>query len=90
MFLTLTTGFFKDCTLHPPRSVDACLLDSDVLALMRAAYPETDLEELGSEYPEIMATFWSDIQHGVQVIQESAAAAYDDGNHTESSDDHGH
>ena len=79
------TKFYKDCTASPPPPVDATLLDCDVLALMKAAYPDTDLKEIGEEIPEIMETFWMDIEHGKKVMEkdenyESPASDSSDGN----------
>lgn len=61
------TRLGKDETCDPRRAVDSCLLDSDVAALMKEAYPETEMEEL-MEYQDIMETFWTDIEHGKEVV----------------------
>ena len=77
--------FLKDCTASPPRALDACLLDCDVLALMKAAYPDMDLKQLVTDYPEIIASFWSDKAIGTQVIDNDMD---DNGLQTDSSADH--
>ena len=53
--------------MDPPCPIDACLLDSDIVALMEAAYPDMELDEL-STFGEIMASFWTDAEHGMEVI----------------------
>lgn len=62
------TRLGTDETCDPPRSVDSCLLDSDVVALMKEAYPDVEMEEL-KDYNDIMETFWSDIEHGKEVVE---------------------
>ena len=59
--------FAKDNTQNPYCPVDACLLDSDVVALMEAAYPDMEIDEL-STFGEIMSSFWTDVEHGMEVI----------------------
>lgn len=49
--------------------IDLCLLDNDVVALMKAAYPDMNLHEI-AKYDEIMKTFWSDIEHGHEAIED--------------------
>lgn len=48
--------------------VDTLLLDKDVIGLMAAAYPTTPLDEL-IEFKEIMQTFWMDVAHGKEVVE---------------------
>jgi hypothetical protein len=55
-----------DLTARPLSSVDAVLLDQDVISMMSAAY-DISFEEL-STYDPIMRSFWSDIAHGREVV----------------------
>jgi hypothetical protein len=59
--------FGGDVTGVTFRPLDCCLLDSDVIGAMEAAYPETTLSDL-SEFEDIMATFWSDLEHGNEAM----------------------
>jgi hypothetical protein len=60
--------FGRDLTQDPPRSVDALLLDKDVLGLMCTAYPKHRPEDL-AEFDEIMEPFWTEIGHGRDFIE---------------------
>ena len=60
--------FFKDITFNKPRPVDSCLLDADVVGLMGAAFPSLELEELVT-YTDIMQGFWTNIEHGKEVME---------------------
>ena len=63
----------EDLTQSPCRPVDSILLDTDVLGMMLAAYPDTPLEELAT-FDEIMGGFWTDIEHGREVALGHAGA----------------
>ena len=60
--------FGDDITAAPMRTLDACLLDSDVIGMMLAAFPDTSLDKI-SEYGEIMSAFWMNKDHGEEVIE---------------------
>jgi len=55
-----------------PGPVDANLLDEDVLGLMLAAYPSTPPEELAT-FDDVMGQFWTDLDHGREVLAAHAA-----------------
>ena len=58
----------KDHTGNKLRPVDALLLDSDVFALMQAAYPQSDMVDL-MEDKEVMSKFWTNVEHGKKVLR---------------------
>ena len=62
------TKFLKDITREPPRSVDACFLDSDVLKLMSAAFPTWELDEI-AVYDNIVSGFFTNMEHGKRMIE---------------------
>lgn len=63
--------FHEDRTPSLLEPVDKGLLDEDVIGIMMAAYPGETLVTLQT-YPEIMASFWSDADHGREVMEGSA------------------
>jgi hypothetical protein len=60
--------FAEDNTGNPLRPLDACFLNSDVPPLMAAAYPDMELDEV-STFPDIMATFWTDVSYGQKAVE---------------------
>jgi hypothetical protein len=70
----------RDFTPRPLLAVDTVLLDEDVIGLMQAAYEDTPLEEVAT-FDGIMRTFWTDLDHGRDVVAASLdpAAEDDDG-----------
>jgi len=63
-----TSTFFRDHTVSPPRKISSVLLDHDVIALMKAAYPDHSLQDL-LEYEDIVDMYWDNANHGRQVMQ---------------------
>ena len=57
-----------DITMSKPCPLDACLLDTDVVGLMEAAFPDEDPNDI-AEYDDIMCTFWTNLEHGKSVIE---------------------
>jgi len=74
--------FGDDLTSQPMRSVDAALLDRDVIGMMSAAYPDTALTDL-RDYEDIMACFWEDIEAGGEVIENYVNINFGDNNTAE-------
>jgi hypothetical protein len=75
--------FGGDVTGATFRPLDCCLLDADVIGAMEAAYADTPLSVL-SGFEEIMATFWSDFDHG----EEAMHAFQDDGGNANEAEQH--
>ena len=63
--------FAGDVTQSPKRKPDEVMLDRDVIGLLQAAFPENSLEELKG-FPDVMDSFWSDQEHGAEVMDEYA------------------
>ena len=62
------TKFFKDITAPKFCPVDACILDADVIGLMKAAYPDLELDEI-AQYDSIMAGFWCNVARGKEIME---------------------
>ena len=60
--------FGGDLTTQPMKKADEVLLDEDVVGLMLAAYPTTELVEL-SEFDDIMSSFWSNTEDGKAALE---------------------
>ena len=58
----------QDLTTQPMETVDACLIDADVMRMMHAAFQKVPLTELSSNV-EVMKTFWKNIEHGKEAIE---------------------
>ena len=58
----------QDLTTDPLETLDACLLDLDVVRLMHAAFPTVPMSELSTNH-EVMKTFWRNIEHGKEAIE---------------------
>jgi len=67
--------FGRDVTSVPPRPVDGALLDREVIGLIMAAYPDvTPIMDL-TECEDIMETFWTDVNHGAEVMESYVSGA---------------
>ena len=60
--------FGGDLTVAPLSPVDVSLLDNDVCALIAACFPDNTLEEI-MRHDDILNTWWSDIEHGREVME---------------------
>jgi hypothetical protein len=58
----------EDKTQDPPRPVDAVLLNNDVIAMMKAAYPTLELQELAAYEETIVGSFWTDTEFGKKTM----------------------
>ena len=62
----------EDLTCNPMRTLDAALLDTDVCAVIKTAFPDMSLLE-ASMNNALMETFWIDVNHGAEVMETNAA-----------------
>ena len=62
----------EDLTCNPMRTLDTALLDTDVCAVIKTAFPDVSLLE-ASMNNALMETFWIDVNHGAEVMETNAA-----------------
>ena len=62
----------EDLTCNPMRTLDAALLDTDVCAVIKTAFPHMSLVD-ASTNNALMETFWSDVNHGAEAMETNEA-----------------
>jgi hypothetical protein len=57
----------EDRTRTPPRTVDGCFLEHDVIAFMSHEYPNESLVDL-REYDDIVAKYFKNVEEGKEIM----------------------